>query len=146
MKFRVTSITGSEEGAAVGEATVKFEDALNAALSKNRYGSNVGQVTVVLVTAFDEIEENEKWALPRNQLAHIANEFTGERVRHQSFGVPVDRAGVLGCSEGQLHKHLVKAVCRVLAIRPKRVAAGLNYDALSSAVQDTLSGPCNSAA
>ncbi|CAN5136459.1 hypothetical protein BH11PSE11_BH11PSE11_05160 [soil metagenome] len=145
MKFRVTSITGSEEGRDVSAVVVGFEDVLNMALSSKDYGSNLDQLTIVVVTAFNEFEENERWADSQDKLAHVKNEFSGERILYLSFGVSIRRETVLNSSKRQIQEHLSQAICSKLTRRPRRVPAGLDYEALSCAIQTTLSGGCASA-
>jgi len=146
MRFRVTSITGPEEGTRVNALTVALEDALNDQLSQRDFGSNIDQVSIVIVSAFDEILENERWAAPYCKLSHVTNEFNAERVRILSFGVSVNREAVLGLNGHELSQHINAAILRVISVRPKRVAAGLDYPALSSAVEQVVVGHATSAA
>ena len=146
MRFRVTSITGSEEAPRVSGVTVALEDALNGQLSQRSFGSNIDQVSIVIVSAFDELLENERWAAPHCKLRHVTNEFSAERVRVLSFGVAVNRDVVLGLNERELTQHLNAAILRVISMRPKRVAAGLDYPALSSAIEQVVVGHATSAA
>ena len=138
MKFRVTSIVGDEEGNDIVAITGALEDALNMELSKKNYGSNLDQLTILLVTANDDIEDNKKWAANQCRLAHLSNAFTGERIRYLSIGVPVDRAIVLGSSKQRLRTYVVQTISEALSVRPKRLAAGLDYESLSAAMRITL--------
>jgi len=146
MRFRVTSITGSEEGALVGGVTVALEDSLNEQLSQRDFGSNLDQVSIVVVSAFDEILQNERWAASRCRLGHLTNQFTAERIRSLSFGVPVKREVVLCLHADKLSSYIRAEIVRVVSVRPRRVAAGLDYPALSSAIEEVAVKHANSAA
>lgn len=138
MKFRVTSITGSEEGPTVNVVTVELEDALNAALSDQTFGSKLQQMTVVLISAFDDYADNQRWAKPHCKLGSVTNPFTKKRLLQLSFGVPVERARVLDTEHNELRLLLAGAIMTAVATRPKRIAAGLDYAGLSQAVQRVL--------
>jgi hypothetical protein len=140
MKYRVSSITGTEEGAIVAAVIVAIEDALNATLIRRDFGSDLDQVTIIVVTAFDETVANERWAKGCRKLGYVTSELTGERIRHLSFGIPLERQTVLRLRERELQAHIATAIAQSLEERPKRIAAGLDYPALSASMLQVLRG------
>jgi hypothetical protein len=101
---------------------------------------------VVIVSAFDEVHQNETWAASQCRLSHVSNEFASERFRDLSIGVPVNREVVLGLEGDRLSQYVRAEIARVVSVRPKRVAAGLDYPALSSAIEQVAVKHENSAA
>jgi hypothetical protein len=140
MKYRISSVTGTEEGAIMAAVTVAIEDALNATLVSRDFGSDLDQVTIIVITAFDETVANKKWAEGCRKLGHVTSEFTGERIRHLSFGTPLERETVLNLRGRELQAYVANAIAQSVEERPKRVAAGLDYPALSASMRQVLRG------
>jgi hypothetical protein len=140
MKYRVSSVTGTEEGALVAAVTVAIEDALNATLVRRDFGSDLDQVTIIVVTAFDEALANERWAKGCRKLGYVTSELTGKLIRHLSFGTPLERATVLRLRGRELQAHIANAIALSVEERPKHIATGLDYRALSTSMREVLRG------
>lgn len=138
MRFRVTSVAGSEEGARLNEVTVKMEDQLNAELSALEFGSSIDQFTLVVVSVYDEPEQNEVWCKAHRKIATAKNPFTGEAVRYLSVAVPLPPKEVLAAAGASLNERVTASVQKVLATRPSRLPSGLNFKRLSTAVTSAL--------
>jgi len=139
MRFRVTSAAGSQEGAWLSDVTVNLEDQLNSELGTLEFGSGIGQFTMVVVSVYDEPEPNEEWCRAHRKLATAKNPLTGEVVRYLSVAVPVAPSAVLAAKDAALLTALVAAsAVTVLAERPARLPAGLDFARLSAAVTSAL--------
>lgn len=138
MRFRVTSVAGSEEGARLNEITVRMEEELNAELGVQEFGSSIDQFTLVVISVYDEPEENEVWCKAHRKIAMTTNPFTGETVRYLSVAVPLPPKTILASEGISLCEQVTASVQRVLATRPGRLPAGLDFKRLSAAVTSVL--------
>jgi hypothetical protein len=138
MRFRVTSVAGSDEGARLNAATVKLEDQLNAELGAQQFGSNLSQLTLVVVAVYDEPEQNEHWCKAHRKLATAKHPMTGEAMRYLSIAVPLVPKLVMAASDTTLEGLVARAAVRAVAIRPDRVPAGLDFTRLSRTVEASL--------
>ena len=77
MRIRVTSVNSEDTGPLLREVTVKLEDWLTAALSDGEYSSAPDQLAFVIVSAFDEPEENERWARSHDKLGSYKDLVAG---------------------------------------------------------------------
>lgn len=138
MRFRVTAITGASESAAVGRVTVAMEDALNASLKPRDLGISMDQLTLVIVSSYDDTAENERWASTRDSLSGVRNPITGERLRHLQIAVPVAPSTIASLSPVELNRHLARAIVDAVAMRPDGAVSGLNFRALAAALRNVL--------
>jgi hypothetical protein len=138
MRFRVTSVAGSEESACLNVVTVKLEDQLNAELGPLAFGSNIGQFTLVVVAVYNEPEQNEEWCKGHRKLATAKNPFTREAVRYLSVAVPLAPRKVMAAKGAALERLVASAAARVLAKRPSRLPAGLDFSLLSRSIKASL--------
>jgi hypothetical protein len=139
VRFRVTSVTSAEIGELVNDVTVKLEDWLNAALADGEFGNGLDQFTFFVVSAFEERDTNELWAEARNKLGSIKDPVSGKSVRILSIAVaipPVDMMGLSLAGAMQLVCTLLRAK---VAVRPKRVPRGFEYERCAAAISAALS-------
>jgi hypothetical protein len=139
MRFRVTSVAGSEEGRRLGDITVAMEDRLAAVLGLLDFGSSIDQFTIVVVSVYDDPMENEEWCKAHRKLATIKNPITQTPMRLLSIAVPISPAEICTAEPDTLPKLVTNAVRRELAVRPKRLPKGLDFAQLSDAVARSLS-------
>jgi hypothetical protein len=138
MRFRVTSVAGSDEGARLNEATVKLEDQRNAELGAQEFGSNISQLTLVVVAVYDEPEQNEHWCKAHRKLATAKHPITGEATRYLSIAVPLVPKQVMAANGTALEGLVARAAARAVATRPNRVPASLDFTRLSRTVEASL--------
>ena len=129
MKFRIASITDAEIGSRVSEATAHIEDWLNASLSDGDFGRAPEQFAIFVVAVDDDLEENERWALPRDSLGRTC----------LSRGVAISPARFEAGSVGEWAGVIASAIREKLATRPKRVPKGFEYERCAAAVSAALS-------
>ena len=145
MRIRVTSVAGTDEGAHLNEITVKLEDQLNADLGAQEFGSNIGQLTLVVVAVYDEPNLNERWCKAHRRLATAKHPTAGEATRYLSVAVPIAPSEVLASNGVALKQLVARAAANVIAIRPLRVPAGLDFTRLSRGVEESLMRSVHSA-
>lgn len=138
MKFRVTAITGQEEGRRVSRVTLPLQEGLNARLATADFGSDVSLFVILFVTAFDDPDENRRWARGQTKLGRAHTDAQGVTTRIATVGVPLARAGMKYLTGGALARVLVQAATQALADKPAKVAAGLDWPALVEAVLSAL--------
>lgn len=138
MKFRVTSIAGPENGPLIRDATVRLQDWLNATLEDGEFGLGLEKFTFIVVSVFDEPEENERWAKAHRKLGSFTHQATGERVRDlcAAAAIPPQLFG-----SQQLVENL-EIICRAMRAeitqRPKRLPKGFEYERFAAAVNAAL--------
>ena len=138
MKFRVTSVTDEESGALLRDATVAMEDWLNASLSDGNFGEEVDQFIVVVIAVDSDPEENSRWAKSHDKTGKYKNPFTGEGVRFISSAIVLPPSKVQELGQESILSFLCAATIRRLALRPKRVPKGFDYERCSKAVSLAL--------
>ena len=138
MKFRVTSVTDEESGALLRDATVAMEDWLNASLSDGNFGEEVDQFIVVVIAVDNDPEENSRWAKSHDKTGKYKNPFTGEGVRFISSAIVLPPSKVQELGQESILSFLCAATIRRLALRPKRVPKGFDYERCSKAVSLAL--------
>lgn len=146
MKFRVTSITGQEEGRRVSSVTVAMEDRLNEMLAGTDFGSDLTLFVLLFVTAFDIPDENERWASGQTKLGRSRIDEQGQRIRIQSLGVPVERAEVKYLTGRSLADRLTAAAATALSTEPAKIAKELNWQKLRQEILSNLSAAVQGAA
>jgi hypothetical protein len=138
VRFRVTSVASAEVGELVNDVTLKLEHWLNAAVADGDFGKGLDQFTFFVVSAFDELDTNEQWAEARNKLGSFKNPSSGESMRTLSVAVPVPPADMMALSL----EEAIQLVCTLLrakiAVRPKRVPKGFEYERCAAAISAAL--------
>ena len=138
MRYRVTSITDPEVGTGVAAVTTKLEDWLNAALSEGDFGPGLDQFTVFVVSTFDDVAQNERWASARDKLGRLKHPVSGQTLRYLSVGLSIPPARLL---PADLKKGL-SITCRTLReklnARPRRIPKGFQYERFAAAVSAAL--------
>ena len=138
MRFRVTSVAGSVEGARLNPITVSLEDLLNAELGSSEFGSSIAQFTLVLVAVQDEPAENESFAEAHRKLGTAKNPFTGEALRYLSVAVPIPPSMIAARTDRELQELVASHIAAVLSDRPARIPKGLAFPRLAQSVLETL--------
>lgn len=87
MRFRVTSVTDEEVAALLRDVTVCLEDTLNNLLGDRDFGNSIDQLTLVVVSVYDDEAGNSKWLKAHNRLGSFKDFVTSERKRYLSIGV-----------------------------------------------------------
>jgi hypothetical protein len=128
VRFRVTSITDPEVGPRVAEATTHIEDWLNATLADGNFGRAPEQLTFFVVAVYDDPEENERWARPRESLGRT----------YLSRGISISPSKFGGGSVAEWAGIVAGAIREKLAIRPKRVPKGFEYERCAAAISAAL--------
>ncbi len=146
MRFRVTSITGPEEGRRISSVTVPMEDRLNQDLAAVDFGSDLTLFVLLFVTAFDEPEKNELWARGQTKLGRTRKDEHGNAARIQSFGVPVTRSEMKYLTGADLEAYLTTAAASAFSHEPPKSAKGLAWQTLRKEVLVRLSSTVQSAA
>ena len=139
MQFRVTSVTSTEVGELVNDVTVKLEDWLNAALADGDFGGGLDQFTFFVVSAYDEPDVNEHWAEVRNKLGSFKDSASGQSVRSLSMAVAIPPADIMALSLGEAMQLVCARLRAKLAVRPKRMPKGFEYERCATAISAALS-------
>lgn len=138
MRFRVTSVAGTESGRLLNDATVRLEDWLNTSLSDGNFGNGVDQFVIVAVSVDDPAEENARWANPHDKTGRYKNKFTGESVRFISSAVLLPPSQVISKTQATLLPYFCRAIVERLGTPPKRVPKGFDYARCSNAISVAL--------
>lgn len=138
MRYRATSIAASEVGLLVGSVTVQLEDWLNAALPDGEFGPGLDQLTMFVVSVYDEAVENERWAEPRNRLGGFTDPITGKKCRNLSLAVSIAPAELLALDFEPAMRTIGAALQRKVLERPKRVPKGFEYERWARAASAVL--------
>jgi hypothetical protein len=146
MHFRVTSISGNEEGPRVRKAIAILESRLHMRSGQAAFGSDLTHLSIVFVSAFDDPAENEEWARKNSILGRSHPQDGGERTRCLAIGVPLQRAAMKYLDGNDLVHHLGTAAGLALVARPAKVPAGLDFTALAQWVRNSLIASAESAA
>jgi len=116
-----------------------MEDRLNNELVAVDFGSDLTLFTLLFITAFDEPEENERWARGHTKLGRKRIDEHGQHARIQSFGVPVTRAEMKYLAGANLADYLAAAAANALSKEPAKIAKGLDWPNLRREVLTRLS-------
>lgn len=115
-----------------------MEDWLNASLSDGKFGDSVEQFIVVAIAVDNDSQENLRWAKSHDKAGRYKNPITGEGVRYISSAVVLPPSKVQELGQESTLSFLCAATIRRLALRPKRVPKGFDYERCAKAVSLAL--------
>lgn len=112
---------------------------MNEELATTDFGSDLTLFVLLFVTAFDDPQENERWARGHTKLGRSRKDEQGQVARIQSFGIPVSRAEMKYLAGAGLADHLAETTARAFSQEPAKSAKGLDWPAFRRAVLTCLS-------
>ncbi|WP_137940421.1 hypothetical protein [Chitinivorax sp. B] len=125
-------------GEALGNVTVRLQEALSPFFSNKEYGGEVDQFMLVVVAVDSDVEENKRSCKAYNRVASYKDMITGSKVKFLGIALPFDPIPLAEMSERELANLICIALQEKMNNPELKIPKGFDYQLFKNDLQLAL--------
>ena len=119
----------------ISPACLILENWFNKSLTDGEFGSNLDQISFMVIALEEDPEQNVRRSLGWDKLATYKHPISSMPFRVLSFGISLPYNLAASLSTEQARSEIARLIATKVAVQPKRIPKGLDYPKLANSIQ-----------